>query len=166
MGYRCPVCGDPQADGIHLANHLAFTALVRGGDHEAWLDEHVPDWERRDEEALAGEVTGLAESAEYPQVFEDTTGQSDHDHQHDHSPRGAENIPVDIGTVERQDPEAAEEIMAEAREMTRQRRREVDQEGPGDGEEPGDEGSEDGSTRDTGDETTHEPGDGGDGPTE
>jgi len=143
MGYRCPVCGDPQADDVHLANHLAFTALVRGGDHEVWLDDHVPDWGRRDEEGLAGEVTDLAESAEYPQVFEDTTGQSDRDHNHQHGQppgQGAGDIPVDVGAVGKQDPEAAEEIMAEAREMTRERRTDGDEDGSEEADEPGEDG--------------------------
>lgn len=64
MGYECPVCASEEADGEHLANHLAFTALVRGGDHEAWLDEHVPDWADRDPESLAPEVTPHAEETE------------------------------------------------------------------------------------------------------
>lgn len=75
MGFRCPVCGDPQADAGHLANHLAITAVTRGGSHEDWLDEHVPDWEELGEAGLAEEVHELADDAEYPQVFEDTTGQ-------------------------------------------------------------------------------------------
>ena len=44
MGYACPVCSVPHADAEHLANHLAFTAMLHGDDHEAWLDEHVPGW--------------------------------------------------------------------------------------------------------------------------
>ena len=44
MGYRCPACDVPQADGEHLANHLALTALTRGGEHVEWLDEHAPGW--------------------------------------------------------------------------------------------------------------------------
>jgi hypothetical protein len=118
MGYSCPVCGDPQADDVHLANHLAFTALVRGGDHEAWLDDHVPDWESRDQDGLAGAVTDLAESAEYPQVFEDTTGD---DHRHEHAP--TDSVPVDVAPVEGSaSDEEIEEILAEAREMTQKRR--------------------------------------------
>lgn len=91
MGYSCPVCGDPQADGVHLANHLAFTALVRGGEHEVYLDDHVPEWAEMDETELAAELTQEADETEYPQVFEDTTGRA-HDHgesrEHDHSHGG------------------------------------------------------------------------------
>lgn len=122
MGYRCPVCGDPQADDVHLANHLAFTAMVRGGDHEAWLDETVPDWASHDDEGLADVVAELAESAEYPQVFDDTTGQSDaSDADHDHT-HGTDTLPG--GAQPASDPgldDEAEEILSEAREMTRER---------------------------------------------
>ncbi|WP_254546164.1 DUF5810 domain-containing protein [Halomarina pelagica] len=87
MGYACPVCATPQSDARHLANHLAFTALIRGGDHEAWLDEHVPGWSERGETELAERVVGFADEEEFPQVFEDTTG-GDDEHQHDHERSG------------------------------------------------------------------------------
>lgn len=85
MGYECPVCGIPQADGGHLANHVAFTALVHEEDHEAWLDETVPDWAEMGETELAEVLTERAETAEYPQVFEDTTADDGH---HDHERSG------------------------------------------------------------------------------
>lgn len=44
MGYVCPVCGDPQPDAEHLANHVAMSAIISGDDHEAYLDERVDDW--------------------------------------------------------------------------------------------------------------------------
>ncbi len=138
MGYSCPVCGDPQADAGHLANHLAFTALVRGGDHESWLDEHVPEWESMDEATLAPAVTDHAEEVEYPQVFEDTTDQHGHDqshqhghgHQHDTSGgRGAgghDDVPDDIAMADLPDAEdlsaEAADAIERARELTRQRR--------------------------------------------
>ncbi|WP_049903969.1 DUF5810 domain-containing protein [Halococcus agarilyticus] len=87
MGYACPVCETPQADARHLANHLAFTALLGDDDHEAWLDEHAPDWADAGEDDLADRVTEYAESAEFPQVFEDTTG---HDHRAGDNPRPGE----------------------------------------------------------------------------
>jgi hypothetical protein len=68
MGYACPVCDDPQADATHLANHLAFTALTGGDDHEAWLDEHVPAWGQHGETELAAEVVDHADEREFPQV--------------------------------------------------------------------------------------------------
>jgi hypothetical protein len=166
-GYACPVCGDPQADIDHLANHLAFTAMLREDGHADWLDEHVPDWSERGEAELASalsERTDLLEEREFPQVFEDTTddngdvpGRDDpaersgalfddgeghgHDHQHGHASghdhretaggrRGTDGRQADLpGGV---DPDALpggslpaeerEEIMEEAREMTRQLR--------------------------------------------
>ncbi|MFC7058011.1 DUF5810 domain-containing protein [Halovenus salina] len=121
MGYSCPVCDDPQADARHLANHLAFTALVRGGDHEAWLDEHVPDWESMGEEDLAPEVTEHADETEYPQVFEDTA--ESHDHQH--KGQAESDIPDDVPVADLPDQgdlsaEAADAV-ERARELTRQR---------------------------------------------
>ena len=112
MGYRCPVCGDPQADGVHLANHLAFTALVRDGDHESWLEDNVPDWEERGEEGLAAAVTDLAESAEYPQVFEDTTGEGGRENEHESE--GGNEPSADNGTGE----ESANETGTEANERS------------------------------------------------
>lgn len=86
-GYACPVCDDPQADAGHLANHLAFTAMLRDDGHGAWLDEHVPDWSERGEAALATELReragDLLEEREYPQVFEDTTDEDGHAHGRD-----------------------------------------------------------------------------------
>ncbi len=114
MGYDCPVCATPQADERHLANHMAFTALIHGDDHKTWLDDHCPDWEVAGEEALAERVAPLAEEADYPQVFEDTTGDrpgETHDHHdHDHARR----------SVPGSDTEVREAIEA-ARELTQER---------------------------------------------
>jgi hypothetical protein len=77
-GYACPVCDDPQADIGHLANHLAFTAILRNEAHADWLDEHVPAWNEYDEAELSSalaEHSDRLEEREYPQVFEDTTGE-------------------------------------------------------------------------------------------
>ncbi|MFD1511665.1 DUF5810 domain-containing protein [Halomarina rubra] len=82
MGYACPVCETPQADARHLANHLAFTAMVRGGDHEEWLDDHLPGWNEAGETELAERVTEFAAEEDYPQLFEDTV-HPDGEHQHD-----------------------------------------------------------------------------------
>lgn len=90
MGFACPVCEIPHQDATHLANHLAFTAMTHGDDHEAWLDEAVPGWADHGEADLAAEVSDLAPEAEYEQVFEDTVGgrggggADQHDHGHDH----------------------------------------------------------------------------------
>ncbi|MFT4947678.1 MAG: hypothetical protein ACI8TL_001927 [Natronomonas sp.] len=132
MGYSCPVCADPQADGIHLANHLAITAMTRGGDHEAFLDDHVPDWTELGEEELAESLRDAAEETEYPQVFEDTTG-NDHSHDHEHGGSGtrhagrpAESVPFEMDQPDELGGEETDEIMEEAMELTRQRRAQAD----------------------------------------
>jgi hypothetical protein len=113
MGYACPVCDQPQADAGHLANHLAFTALTGGTDHEAWLDEHVPDWGQMGEADLAPVVVDHASETEYPQVFEDTTDQGT-GHSHDHeTPTGAGR-----GREQRSLSAADREVLSEARELT------------------------------------------------
>ena len=139
MGYRCPVCGDPQADDIHLANHLAFTALLRGGDHEVWLDEHVPDWGAMGESTLAPQVSDLAEPAEYPAVFEDTTDDG-HDHEHSsHSHTGEtargdlpETADLSSGGPTNEETRA---VLDRARELTRQRRTDAAEDAPNSDEE-------------------------------
>lgn len=140
MGYRCPVCEDPQADDAHLANHLAFTALIRGGDHEDWLDEHVPDWGEMGEEGLADTVRDHAESADYPAVFEDTTdqefggGHDGHEHGHAGDQGRAQGGPAGWGEngddrPEMVDPpfggemdEETREAIERARKLTQERR--------------------------------------------
>lgn len=122
MGYRCPVCSDPQADAVHLANHLAFTAMARGGDHEEWLDEHVPEWGQLDDEGLGKVVTEHAESAEFPQVFEDTTGGG---HQHDHSHHGQPHQhghEISTGREFDQLDAETQQIIEQARQLTQERR--------------------------------------------
>jgi hypothetical protein len=134
MGYACPVCETPQRDGEHLAHHLAFTAMLHGDDHEAWLDDRVPDWSERDPAGLAAEVTPHAEDAEYREVFEDTADRDrpdvdlgDHDHAghghpghdhagHDHAAGGG---PGAVDSTGETDPEVAEAIR-EARRMVRE----------------------------------------------
>ncbi|MFC7027065.1 DUF5810 domain-containing protein [Halomicroarcula sp. GCM10025324] len=113
MGYACPVCDQPQADAEHLANHLAFTALTGGDDHEAWLDEHVPDWGQLGESGLAEIVVDHASEADYPQVFEDTTGGHErHSHGHDHA-GGADHAPD-----QRSLSAADRDVLEEARDLT------------------------------------------------
>jgi hypothetical protein len=46
MGYACPVCETPQQDAAHLADHLAFTAIVHTDDHESWLEDTLVIGER------------------------------------------------------------------------------------------------------------------------
>jgi hypothetical protein len=111
MGYACPVCEDPQADTTHLANHLAFTALTGGDDHEAWLDAHVDEWGQLGETELAEIVVEHADETEFPQVFEES---GTHDH--------AEDLPPGAGsqrdTGSMSDDDAA--VLEEARELTKE----------------------------------------------
>ncbi|TKX42993.1 DUF5810 domain-containing protein [Halorubrum sp. ARQ200] len=137
MGYACPVCDTPQRDGEHLAHHLAFTAMLHGGDHESWLDERVDDWSDREPAELAAEVTPHAEDAEYDEVFEDTvprgrpdvgmgSGGSASGHDHAGHEHGA---PADAGAPAPEqvdDPEVAE-ALREAREMTRKAAADADE---------------------------------------
>ena len=143
MGYACPVCDTPQRDGEHLAHHLAFTAMLHGGDHESWLDERVTDWSDREPAELAAEVTPHADDAEYDEVFEDTVPRGrpdvgmgsggnaaspDHDHAHDHGSghdhaHGTDPDPspgAGVPDPESVDDPAVAEALREAREMTRE----------------------------------------------
>ncbi|MDH5020479.1 DUF5810 domain-containing protein [Halobacterium rubrum] len=106
MGYECPVCGVEEADGEHLANHVAFTALVRGGDHEAWLDEHVPDWAERDPDSLAPEVTEHATETDSEPATEP----------HDHDVPSFERAGGSAGGADLSG--AAGDVLEEARELT------------------------------------------------
>ena len=135
MGYACPVCSDPQADGGHLANHLAFTAMLGDDAHEAWLDEHVPDWGKMGETELADAATEEVEAVEFPQVFEDTVGGlddggdppaersgalfDDAGHEHDHAGRAHADRVRDRGGAGEPTDEETAAILEEAREMTR-----------------------------------------------
>lgn len=93
-----------------------MTAMTRGGDHEAWLDENVPDWEGMGPEDLGPVVADHAQERDYPQVFEDTT----HDHSQapdleDHLARGGRRGP---GAGRGELTDEREAILEEAREMT------------------------------------------------
>lgn len=120
MGYACPVCEIPQADGEHLAHHLAFTALLHEDAHEAWLDEHVPNWETNDPEDLIPELTDRVTETEYPEVFEDTTDTHDH-------PR-ADKPPMDPSGIAGELDADAEAIIEEARRLTEEKYRETQDE--------------------------------------
>jgi hypothetical protein len=168
MGYACPVCDDPQSDARHLANHLAFTAILGDEAHEAWLDEHAQGWADDGERELAERVTDHAEQREYPQLFEDTTGREDSPERdgdrsgelfeeeghtgHDHLGRGHEHethdhghgthdtdIPHEQADVPR-DPET-EAVLEEARELTREMLAAEDADADRD-DEPGDDADE------------------------
>ena len=185
MGYACPVCEDPQSDATHLANHLAFTAMLRGGEHGEWLDEHVPQWGELDEADLGQQVAEHAEAAEFPQVFEDTTDRGPGGHSHDHSQghgedshsHGTGSHGHDSRRTERPDSgdlpagadalagdtldEEAREAIAEAREMTRKRRENAGTAGTtGDGTPGGEDGAEDDGDGDNVDDNAGDDGNG------
>jgi hypothetical protein len=145
MGYACPVCETPQQDANHLANHLAFTAMVHNDDHEAWLDEHVPGWSEFGESELAPEVARLAPEADYEQVFEDTAG--GHGHDHDHGPAGGiDPAAADAAGAGSLDDETRE-VLAEARELTAEMLKDGDAD-DSDGEEGNPADSDTGSDED------------------
>ncbi|MFW5934579.1 MAG: DUF5810 domain-containing protein [Halolamina sp.] len=131
MGYRCPVCGSPQQDDEHLANHLAMTAMLHGEDHEAWLDERVAEWGEYTPPALADEIVDDAEAVDYDAATaEDAEIEIPTHDGHEHDGSGThrteeiadpDEVP-DSGFID----EAAEQAVAEAREMTRKRRESAD----------------------------------------
>ncbi|MFB6114279.1 MAG: DUF5810 domain-containing protein [Halodesulfurarchaeum sp.] len=108
MGYACPICDEPQVDEEHLANHVAFTAILRGEEHEEWLSEHVPDWGERSPETLAPLVAERADEVDLD-IPEEVIEQS--------SPavpdRGVQGN--DFGDLSQSD----REILEEARDLTR-----------------------------------------------
>lgn len=114
MGYECPVCTTEEADGEHLANHLAFTALIRGGEHETWLDEHTPNWAERDPDELASELTEYATETET-----EPTSVPQH-HTHGTSPPDGHGA-TQVDHTDRGDHSGdTADILAEAKAMTRQ----------------------------------------------
>lgn len=131
MGYACPVCTDPQADATHLANHLAFTALTGGDDHEAWLDDYVPGWGQLGETELAERVVDHAAERAFPQVFAES-GLDDHDHAAD-LPSGADSHRG------RSMSDADADVLAEARELTKEMLDESESTAPADGNDTGEE---------------------------
>jgi len=113
MGYACPVCETPQRDGEHLANHLAFTAMLHGDAHESWLDDHAEGWREAGAAELAPVAVDHAEEVAHETVFEDTTGGGGHHHDH-------ASPPVDPSTADAASLDGdASRILADAREMTR-----------------------------------------------
>ena len=171
MGSACPVCSAPQADGGHLANHLAFTAMLGDEAHEAWLEEYAPGWAEMGEAELADVVEDHVEETEFPQVFEDTAGGLvddaeppgersgalfDDDHGdgsrygHAHQAPAGGDPANDRGGGDARMDEEAEAILEEAREMTR-RMLEADADGgEGSGGEAGGADAGDGSGGETG----------------
>lgn len=112
MGYRCPVCDVEEADAKHLANHLAVTASLGRRDHEAWLEEHAPEWADCGPEELGEIVAEYAPTVETPEFDE---------HDHDRArPSGFED---DLARQTRQRGRGSmtaetEQVLREARELT------------------------------------------------
>lgn len=110
MGYACPVCGAEEADGEHLANHMAFTAMLRSDEHEDWLDDHVPDWPDRNPDTLAPDITPHAAETETDIV----TDEGAH-------PRGLDGEVAEHGGYGRDSLSGDQQaVLEEARELTRQ----------------------------------------------
>jgi hypothetical protein len=145
MGYACPVCETPQRDAEHLANHLAFTAMLHGDEHETWLDDRVPGWADAGVAELAAVVTDHAPEAAYDEVFEDAVPEQgrghgrdaygdDNHHDHDH---GRSTPPGGVADVPNAPDAETRQVLAEARELTREMLGEADADA--DGGEEGDE---------------------------
>lgn len=125
MGFVCPVCAAPQADGIHLANHLAFTALLGRADHAAWLDEHAPGWDDDSPEALAERVAPEAPEIDVEHATEaaaEPTAEGSSGPDVDvPDPHDGHDQPATPESPAEPDPEVGAVIEA-ARELTRKRR--------------------------------------------
>jgi len=156
MGFACPVCEIPHQDATHLANHLAFTAMTHGDDHEAWLDDAVPGWSAYGEADLASEVSELAPEAEYDQVFEDTVGARggagaqfhDHGTDRDGAPEGIDPESAAAAGGGELD-ETARAVLEEARGLTAELFEGAEQEAPAPGGDDSDApGGDDGSAPD------------------
>ena len=150
MAYACPVCEGPQVDAEHLANHLAFTAIAGDAEHEAWLDATVEEWGQLGQAELGTIVVEHAEETDFPVDLDEEVGASRLDsrdegpHQHDHpgTPHGSGHS-HDAGSAgdsladSRVDTldEDAQDVLADARELTRQMRSnaEPDDEDAGEG---------------------------------
>ena len=116
MGYACPVCGAEQADGVHLANHLAVTASLGREDHLEWLEDHAPDWADCDPEGLAEKVIEYAPEVDVPEFEEGAVGPTFEDELARHATgAGRGSLAGGSGPLD----EEAEQVLEEARELTR-----------------------------------------------
>ncbi|SDN01473.1 hypothetical protein SAMN04487949_3169 [Halogranum gelatinilyticum] len=120
MGYACPVCDVPQRDGKHLANHLAFTAMLRHEEHEDWLDEHVDGWQDMNAPALADVVVDHAEEQEFDELFEDTVDGESHAHPQGHGHGHGHGQSSPAIRTEGEFGSETQEVLQEARELTQQ----------------------------------------------
>jgi len=125
MSYLCPVCAAPFGGGEPLADHLAVSAILHGGNHEAWLDDTVADWDGLSRAALGERVVDHAETTD------------DHEHVGEHShhdPEPASGLPngIDSGASAHNAADStldadAQAIIEEARELTREMQGEDEQ---------------------------------------
>ena len=133
MSYLCPVCAAPFGGGKPLADHLAVTAILHGGDHETWLNDTVTDWASLSRADLGERVVDHAETADDHEHI----GEHSHsDHEHSHSdPEPASGLPngIDAAGSRREaggntavDVDA-QAIIDEARELTREMQGEDEQ---------------------------------------
>lgn len=118
-GYACPVCEAPQADAVHLANHLAVTASLGRTAHLEWLETHAPEWADDGPGELAATVAEYASELEGPE-FE---GDHGHSHGHDHAP-GRPQLEDDLARQTRQPGRGGltpdvQRVLEDARELTR-----------------------------------------------
>lgn len=97
-GYECPVCSLPQQDPVHLANHMAMTAILHEDEHHDWLDEIVPSWDTQAPSAVADELIPHVEETTYPVIFEDTTDTAQ-SHDHPSSPPSVSETEHDATTA-------------------------------------------------------------------
>jgi len=127
MAYQCPVCGALQADGRHLANHLAITASLHGDDHATWLDDHAPGWAESGPEELAVDLTELADVRDVDSPIE--TGETGR-------PSPPPSVESALGSQDGREPrdEETERVLREARRLTRRRTEAAGDDGPGDDE--------------------------------
>lgn len=121
MAYACPVCDEPQVDAEHLANHVAFTAIGGDADHEAWLDANAPEWGQLGQGELAEIVADHAEETEFPVDVEAGSSGGHAGGSHDHSHGDGVAPPPSAAQPDDLD-EDAQDVLAEARELTKQMR--------------------------------------------
>jgi len=126
MSYLCPVCAAPFGDAEPLADHLAVTAILHGGDHEAWLDDTVDDWDGLSRVDLGERVVDHAETTDDHEHIGEH-GHGDHEHSH-REPEPASGLPNGIDAADGSTPGVgdtaldadAQAIIEEARELTRE----------------------------------------------
>lgn len=122
MAYACPVCAEPQVDPAHLANHVAFTAITGDDAHEEWLEATVGEWGQMGQDELADVVVEHAAETAFPVADVEGHGGHEHgrDHDHSHEQEPQQERPRSVSAdVDALDEDAAE-VLAEAREMTRE----------------------------------------------